>query len=254
MTKVAFFNTKPYDEKAFSPHLKLNEDKVNAVFYESPLNIDTVNLANGFDVVCVFVNDVIGRRLISTLADLGVKHIALRCAGFNNVDIEHAKKCGIDVSRVPAYSPEAVAEHSVGLMLTLARKLHKAYNRVRDGNFELDGLQGITLNSKTVGIVGTGHIGIATIKILNGFGCNVICYDLVQKKEVLALGAAYEPIETLYEKSDIISLHCPLLASTHHMVNTESLAMMKDGVMIINTSRGGSVSYTHLTLPTIYSV
>ena len=241
MINVAFFSAKRYDEKAFAPLLEKFAQDLNVTFFESPLNPDTASLATQFDAVCVFVNDQVDAQVLRMLADSGTKHVALRCAGFNNIDLEVAKQCGIEVSRVPAYSPEAVAEHTVGLILTLGRKLHKAYNRVREGNFELDGLQGLTLHKKTVGIIGTGHIGLATLKILNGFGCKLLCYDIKVNPEALALGAQYVSLDEIYKTSDIISLHCPLLEATHHLINDDSLAKMKDGVMIINTSRGGLV-------------
>lgn len=242
MINVAFFSAKNYDKQTFEPYLQAHSKNISIEFFEASLSHKTVELAQGFDVVCLFVNDVCNDAVISALSSHGVQHIALRCAGFNNIDLKSAKANQIQVSRVPAYSPEAVAEHTVGLILTLGRKLHKAFNRVREGNFELEGLQGITLHNKTVGLIGTGHIGLATARILTGFGCRILCYDPTENENMIQLGANYTDIDTLYAKSDIISLHCPLVDSTYHLINDAALEKMKEGVMLVNTSRGGLVN------------
>jgi D-lactate dehydrogenase len=196
--------------------------------------MDTVRLADGFDAICVFVNDKLGADVIAELKVAGVKTILLRCAGFNNVDLVAAAEAGLNVCRVPAYSPEAVAEHCLALMLTLSRKTHKAYNRVRDDNFDLNGLLGINLSGKTVGLLGCGKIGKAMAKILTGFGCNVLVTDPMKPEGNFTLVDA----DTLFASSDVISLHVPLTPSTHHIINRDTIAKMKRGVMIINTSRG----------------
>lgn len=190
------------------------------------------------------MNDKVNRQVIEVLAKKGVKIIALRCAGFNNVDLEAAKEFGIKICRVPAYSPEAVAEHTMAMLLTLNRKTHKAYNRVREQNFALNGLLGFNLFQKTIGIVGTGKIGKAFINIAKGFGCKIIAYDLYPDQELMNNGVEYVELDKLFKTSDIISLHCPLTPENHYMINQETIAMMKDGVTIINTSRGGLIN-TH---------
>lgn len=239
MYKVAVFSSKKYDRKL--AELQPSDSELTLTFFESPLSEETVHLANGFDAICIFVNDQATAPILEKLHEFGISIIALRCAGYNNVDIKTAKALGFTLCRVPEYSPEAVAEHTVGLMLTLSRKFHKAYNRVREGNFALDGLMGFNLHGKTVGILGTGHIGLATIRILRGFGCRVICYDPVENPEVIALGASYSSLTTLFEQSDIVSLHCPLLPETHHIIDQQAIDAMKKGVMIINTSRGALI-------------
>ena len=236
--KIAVFSTKPYD-KDFLNMYNANHD---ISFFDSSLNINTVSLSKGFDVVCVFVNDKVDKQIIEILAQNGVGLIALRCAGFNNVDLSAAKQHNIKVVRVPAYSPEAVAEHTIALILTLNRKTHKAYNRVREGNFSLQNLIGFDLYKKTIGVVGTGKIGAAFCKIMLGFGCEVMAYDVYPSKELIDLGVKYFDLDKIYEQSDIISLHCPLTADTKHIINAHSLDKMKDGVMIINTSRGGLIN------------
>jgi D-lactate dehydrogenase len=187
------------------------------------------------------VNDKVNAEVIAALAAKQVKVIALRCAGFNNVDLQAAKEYGIKVCRVPAYSPEAVAEHAVAMIMTLNRKTHKAYNRVREQNFSLNGLMGFDLHGKTVGLVGTGNIGKAFAKIMMGFGCRVLAFDLIANKEMEALGVQYLPLLEVLQQADIVSLHCPLNEQTHHLVNTDTLTIMKQGVMLINTSRGGLI-------------
>jgi D-lactate dehydrogenase len=210
-------------------------------FFEARLTTETASLARNFPVVCVFVNDQLDRETLNILAQSDTKLIALRCAGFNNVDLKAAKEFGITVVRVPAYSPYAVAEHAVGLILTLNRKLHRAYYRVRDGNFALDGLLGFDLHGRTVGIFGTGKIGRITAKILAGFGCNILGYDLYPHAEFEQIGGKYVDSRELVAQSDIISLHCPLTPETYHLINTETINFMKQGVMLINTSRGALI-------------
>ena len=242
--KISFFSTQPYDNVFFE---KYNADfGFELDFFETQLNTHTVNLIQNSTVVCVFVNDVVNDSVIEKLAEKGVKIIALRCAGFNNVDLEAAKKHGIQVCRVPAYSPEAVAEHAMAMILTLNRKIHKAYNRVREQNFSLNGLLGFDLHGKTVGIIGTGNIGKAFSKIVKGFGCKVLAYDIVTNSEMESDGVRFVDIETIFKESDIISLHCPLNDKTSHIINENSLAQMKNNVMIINTSRGGLIDTTDI--------
>lgn len=239
MPKIAVFSSKKYDQTFLSQYN--NYPDLALSFFETKLSKETVHIAKGFDAVCIFVNDEVDKTVLTQLSHFGIKAIALRCAGFNNVDVKVAKELGIKICRVPEYSPEAVAEHTVGLMLTLSRKFHKAYNRVREGNFSLDGLMGFNLFNKTVGIIGTGNIGLATLTILTGFGCKIICYDPIDNPEAIRLGAEYVDLDTLYSSSDIISLHCPLVPQTQHLINVESIELMKDKVMLINTSRGGLI-------------
>ena len=234
--KVAVFSTKSYDKEFFD---KANADKNHELtYFESSLKEKSVKLAENFDAVCVFVNDKLTKEVIEELAALKIKLIALRCAGFNNVDISSAHKNNIKVLRVPAYSPYAVAEHAVALILTLNRKTHKAYNRVREGNFSLERLTGFDLHGKTVGVIGTGKIGSVFANIMKGFGCHVVAYDKFQNKELIESGVRYLSLNELLKVSDIISLHCPLTPETNHMINNDSLSQMKNGVMLINTSRG----------------
>jgi D-lactate dehydrogenase len=234
--KAAVFSTKPYDKEYLE---KANrESNHELVFFESPLNQKTVLLADNFDAVCVFVNDTITKEVIEELVKLKVRLILLRCAGFNNVDIESACANSVTVLRVPAYSPTAVAEHAVALIMTLNRKTHKAYNRVREGNFSIERLTGFELYGKTVGVVGTGRIGASFARIMKGFGCNVIAYDNFPNPELANSVVGYCSLEEVFEKSDILSLHCPLTPETNHLINSDSLKLMKQGVMVINTSRG----------------
>jgi D-lactate dehydrogenase len=234
--KVAVFNTKPYDREYL--------EKANATaghefsFFETSLKPTTVKLAGGHQAVCVFVNDTLSREVIESLAALNVKSIVLRCAGFNNVDIEAACNNGFSVLRVPAYSPHAVAEHAVALIMALNRKTHKAYNRVREGNFSIERLTGFELAGKTTGVVGTGKIGTAFARIMKGFGCRVVAYDLYPNKQLQNEGVEYLSLEEVFKQSEIISLHCPLTPGTHHVINKQSMKLMKKGVMLINTSRG----------------
>jgi len=237
--KVAFFSTKSYDKEYFNLFNSGNFHELS--FFEVPLNQQTAILTAGFDAVCVFVNDSMDRETIEMIAKNGIKLIALRCAGFNNVDLKAAGDHGIRVVRVPAYSPESVAEHAAALILTLNRKTHKAYNRVREGNFSIENLTGFNLYGKTVGVIGTGLIGAAFCKIMLGFGCKVLAFDIKKSNDLLNKGVLYKNLDDLLIESEIISLHCPLTAQTSHMIDAEAIAKMKDGVMIINTSRGALI-------------
>ncbi len=233
---VTFFSTQPYDQLFFN---QCNEQfDFKLVYFETQLNKTTANLVKDTIAVCVFVNDKVDADVVKQLAANGVKIIALRCAGFNNVDVEACKQNGIKVCRVPAYSPEAVAEHAIAMILTLNRKTHKAYNRVREQNFSLNGLLGFDLHGKTVGVIGTGNIGKAFCKIMLGFGCNVMAFDVIANKEMEAIGVTYHPLIDIYRAADIISLHCPLNDQTKHIINAQTIPMLKKGVMLINTSRG----------------
>jgi D-lactate dehydrogenase len=235
--KIAFFSAKPYDKVFFEKHNK--DFGFQLEFWETHLGPHVVNaLDQGTEVVCVFVNDKLNAEVIKVLSEKGVKIIALRCAGFNNVDVEAAKEFNISVCRVPAYSPEAVAEHAVAMLLTLNRKTHKAYNRVREQNFSLNGLMGFNLHGKTVGVIGTGKIGKAFCRIMLGFGCKVLAYDPFQDEELIKAGIRYERFEEVVQSADIISLHCPLSPENHHIIDAKSLSLMKEKVTIINTSRG----------------
>lgn len=231
--KIAFFDTKPYDKESF---LKF-ADRAQFKFFETKLNEDTVDLAHGFDAVCAFVNDTINAKVIDRLQAMGVRALALRCAGFNNVDMKHAYG-KLHILRVPAYSPYAVAEHTMALLLTSIRRIHKAYIRSKDFNFSLAGLTGFDLHGKTVGVIGTGRIGRVFIDICRGFGMKVLAYD---KYPAADAGLDYVPLETLLKESDILSLHCPLTEETHHMIDEEALNQCKSGVVLLNTSRGALV-------------
>ncbi|MBE6839995.1 MAG: 2-hydroxyacid dehydrogenase [Ruminococcus sp.] len=233
MKKIAFFDMKPYDLEWFD---KLNTE-YEIDYYSEKLTYLTARLAKGYDGVIAFVNDTLNSKTINQLYEFGVKVIALRCSGYNNVNMKAAHD-KITIMRVPVYSPYAVAEHSMALFLSLNRKIHKAYNRTRDFNFSLNGLTGFDLNGKTVGVIGTGKIGQIFIKICKGFGMNVIAYD---PYKIDNPDFTYVDLDTLYKESDVISLHCPLIKSTEYMLNAEAFSMMKDGVYIINTSRGGLI-------------
>ena len=233
--KIAFFDAKPYDMPGFDSFSAGKDIQIK--YFETKLNEDTVSLAAGFDGVCVFVNDTVNETVINRLHEMGVKVIALRCAGFNNVDTRAAFG-KIHVFRVPAYSPYAVAEHAMALLLTINRRTHKAYIRTREFNFSLAGLAGFDLHGKTVGLIGTGKIGRIFADICRGFGMKILAYDKFPNPDA---GLEYVELAELFEKSDIISLHCPLNEETHHMINSDSIARMKEGVVIINTSRGGLV-------------
>ncbi|MGZ8517692.1 MAG: 2-hydroxyacid dehydrogenase [Chitinophagaceae bacterium] len=235
--KVAFFSTQPYDKEYFERYNSRHE----IVFFEAQLNEQTANLAQGCKAVCCFVNDQLNETVLKLLSASGIEIIALRCAGFNNVDLAASKENKLNVVRVPAYSPHAVAEHALALIMTLNRKTHKAYNRVREGNFSLHRLTGFDLYGKTVGVIGTGKIGQCFAQIMQGLGCKVLAFDLIADKKMVDAGVEYLPLMNLLQQSDIISLHCPLTEQTHHLVNKPTLATMKNGVMLINTSRGGLI-------------
>ena len=237
--KFAFFDTKPYDKPSFDRYGE--ESGICFKDFETKLNEDTVELAHGFDGVCVFVNDTVNATVIDKLYEMGVKVVALRCAGFNNVDLKHAEG-RVRVVRVPAYSPYAVAEHTMALLLTSVRRIHKAYIRTRDFNFSLSGMTGFDLHGKTVGVIGTGRIGRVFIDICRGFGMNVLAFDKFPAKDLESReGVRYVDIDTLFEHSDIISLHCPLTEDTYHVIDENSLNKCKKGVVILNTSRGALV-------------
>jgi D-lactate dehydrogenase len=232
---LAVFSTKKWVKDSFSRNLP---PFMEITFFEARLNTETAVLADGFDAVCIFVNDDVNDTVISILADHGVRTVALRCAGFNNVDVKSADNHGIVVCRVPAYSPYAVAEHALGLILSLNRKYHRAHARVREGNFSLDGLMGFDLHGKTFGIIGTGKIGRIFMDIISGLGVKILAYDKYPSDEVIAKGISYVELDQLYRESDIISLHCPLTHETYHLINDYAIKSMKKGVMLINTSRG----------------
>lgn len=237
--KVAVFSAKPYDEKFLTA---VNQQYGHELKFFSPnLDEQTVALAKGFEAVCVFVNDRLDRPIIEQLAQQEIKLIALRCAGYNNVDLDAAEEFDVTVVRVPAYSPHAVAEHAIALILTLNRKIHRAYYRVREGNFSLNGLLGFDLYGRTVGIIGTGNIGRITGQILHGFGCRILAYDLYPNSEFAEKYGEYVALEDLLAQSDIISLHCPLTEDTHHLIDDRAISLMKPGVMLVNTSRGALV-------------
>ncbi|MCI5597038.1 MAG: 2-hydroxyacid dehydrogenase [Lachnospiraceae bacterium] len=230
--KIAFFDTKPYDRIWFEPGAKQLDFSIK--FHEVKLNEDTAVLAKGCDAVCIFVNDVADKNTIEKLCQLGVRAILLRCAGFNNVDLKAAKG-KIHVLRVPSYSPEGVAEYTIALLLTANRKIHRAYTRTRDFNFSIHGLMGVDLHDKTVGVIGTGKIGQMVIDILRGLKMQIIAYDLYPNPN---LDVEYVSLPELFKRSDVITLHCPLTKETEYMINRDSIAMMKKGVILINTSRG----------------
>lgn len=235
--KIAFFSAQSYDINSFEKYNQGNELK----FFATQLNSNTVGLANGFEAVCAFVNDRLDKQVLTQLSTQGINCVLLRCAGFNNVDLETAKELGIDIYRVPAYSPNSVAEHAVALIQTLNRKTHKAYNRVREGNFSLQKLEGFDIFRKNVGVIGTGKIGTAFVKIMLGFGANVLAFDINPSEELKNLGVKYVNLDELFSESDIISIHCPLNEHTNHLIDENSIAKMKNGVMIINTSRGAII-------------
>jgi D-lactate dehydrogenase len=234
--KIALFSAKAYDRDYFEQANQQFNYSID--YFDVRLDSKTARLAHGYPVVCAFVNDDLSRPVLTDLVNNGTRLLAMRCAGYNNVDLEAAKELGLTVVRVPAYSPEAVAEHSVGLMMTLNRRIHKAYQRTRDANFALDGLVGFNMFGKTAGIIGTGKIGIATLRILKGFGMRLLVNDPFQNQAAIELGAEYVDLDTLFRESDVISLHCPLFQENYHLLNAQTFAKMKKGVMIINTSRG----------------
>jgi D-lactate dehydrogenase len=237
--KVTVFSTKPYDKEALD---WANVERGHELVYlEERLAPITAKLADGSPGICAFVNDVLNAEVLRTLAAGGTSLIAMRCAGFNNVDLACADDLGLTVARVPAYSPYAVAEHTVALMMALNRKTHRAYNRVREGNFSLNGLMGRDFNGHIAGIIGTGKIGEVVAKILNGLGLQLLAYDLYKNPECEKLGVRYVELEELFRTAEIITLHCPLTPETHHLINDDSLRLMKHGVAIINTSRGALI-------------
>ncbi len=236
--RVTVYSTKPYDRHFLDRGKDIG---LELRYCEARLSSDTFSLAAGADAICAFVNDDLSRPMLEQLAGLGVKLIALRCAGFNNVDLVAAQALGLTVARVPAYSPYAVAEHTMAIILALNRKIHRAYNRVREGNFALEGLLGFDLHGKTFGIVGTGKIGAVLARIASGFGCTVLGHDLVQNPECLASGMTYVDREEIMRRSDVLSLNCPLTPDTYHMIRSETLPLLKRGVMVINTSRGAVI-------------
>lgn len=237
--KVAVFSAKAYDEQFLTIANQAHHHELT--FLRARLTAETVSLANGFPVTCVFINDQLNESTLPILSRQGTRLVALRSAGYNNVNLVVAQEVGITVVRVPAYSPYAVAEHAVGLILTLNRKLHRAYNRVRDDNFSLEGLLGFDLHGSTVGIVGTGKIGYCFARIMHGFGCHLLAYDVFQNPECIALGVEYVGLTELLTRSDVVSLHCPLTSETHYLINRDSLSHLKPGSMLINTSRGGLI-------------
>ncbi len=242
--RVAFFHATPYRNELYT---KKNKYNYTLHFFASRLTLETVPLAAGFRVIVVSANDCLDAEVLSHLHNLGVELIALRCAGFNNVDLTACAELGFSIARVPAYSPNAVAEHAVALMMALNRKTHRAHNRVREGNFSLDGLVGFDLCGKTAAVIGTGKIGACTLRILHGFGCRLLAHDLYPNGKLAEeLNLSYLPLEEIFPQSDIISLHAPLTEESHHLINRESVAMMKPGVMLINTARGALIDSTAL--------
>jgi len=241
--KITVFSTQTYDRKYLTQALEnLKSTPAHTLnFLETHLNAQTASLASGSEGVCAFVNDTLDRDTLQALATVGVRTIALRSAGYNHVDLDAAKALDLVITRVPAYSPYAVAEHTIALMLSLNRQIPRAYNRVREGNFALQGLLGFDIHGLTVGIIGTGKIGLCVARILKGFGCRILTHDPQPSKEAEALGCEAVSLDTLLSTSDIITLHCPLTPDTHHVINAQSLQKMKPGVMLLNTSRGGLV-------------
>ncbi|CCN48573.1 D-lactate dehydrogenase [Vibrio nigripulchritudo MADA3029] len=236
MLKIAFFSSKSYDERSFNQENERYSYQFE--FHDFRLTEQTARLASGCDVVCAFVNDDLSAPVLQQLADTGVKVVAMRCAGFDRVDLQAAETLGLKVVRVPAYSPESIAEHAVGMMLCLNRRYHKAYQRTRDANFSLEGLVGFNFHGKTAGIVGSGKIGLATMRILKGLGLEILCYDPYQNPAAIDLGVKYTELEEVYKHADVISLHCPSTPENRNMLNADAFSKMKDGVMIVNTSRG----------------
>jgi D-lactate dehydrogenase len=236
--RVAVFSSKSYDREYLD---RFNQNEHQLSYFDASLNADTVVLSKGYNAACLFVNDKADADTLEKLSGNGIKLIALRCAGFNNINLEAAAKNDIKVARVPAYSPEAVAEHAVAMILTLNRKTHKAYNRVRESNFSLENLVGFNLHDKTVGVIGTGRIGQAFCRIMLGFGCRIIAFDKFPSEEMKSAGVKYCGLEELLRQSDVISLHCPLVPETHHLVDKGAFDKMKKGVMLINCSRGAVI-------------
>lgn len=240
LLKVAVFSTRSYD-RTFFDAASAAAGGHQLTYFEARLDKHSAALAAGYEAVCAFVNDHLGRDVLKQLDDNGTRLIALRSAGFNHVDLQAAHEFGLSVARVPAYSPDSVAEHTVALILSLDRKIHRAYARVREGNFSLEGLLGFGLRGKTLGIVGTGKIGLRVAQILSGFGCRIIAYDPHRDPAMTTIGGDYVDLPVLLTQSDIISLHCPLTPGTHHLIDKRAIGRMKPGVMLINTSRGAVV-------------
>lgn len=239
--KVTVFSTRAYDRE-FLDLANAQAGKPHALRYLEPeLSLETAALAEGAEAICAFVNDRMDRAVLEALSAHGTRLIALRSAGFNNVDLRAAEALGVAVARVPSYSPESIAEHTVGLILALNRKLHRAYVRVREGNFALDGLLGFDLGRRTVGIIGTGRIGLATARILAGFGCSLLAYDPQPNDAAIEQGVCYVPLATLLETADIVSIHCPLTPQTRHLIDAAAIARMRPGAILVNTSRGAVV-------------
>ncbi len=239
--RITVYSAQPYDRRFFDELVESRADAgLEWIYQTASLDTGTVTLAEGSDAICVFVNDCLDAEVLEALAAMDIRAIVLRCAGFNNIDLETAHRLGLFVARVPAYSPEAVAEHALAMIMTLNRKTHRAFNRVREGNFALDGLLGVTLHGKTAGVIGTGRIGLCMARILKGLGCEVLGYDPYPSDTFLAYGEVV-PLEALLARSDIVSLHCPLTEQTHHMIDAETLAAMKPGAMLVNTSRGALI-------------
>lgn len=241
MKRIAFFDAKPYDKPGFEAYAQ--DGDISFKYYETRLNMDTVELARGCDGVCAFVNDTLDEPVLEALSGHGIRVIALRCAGFNQVDLEAAERLGLTILRVPAYSPYAVAEHAMALLLTIVRRTHKAYIRTRDFNFSLNGMTGFDLHGKTVGIIGMGRIGRVFADICRGFGMYILAYDPFPAPDA---PERYVPLDELLRRSDVISLHCPLTEETYHLIDRGSMALMKPGVVIINTSRGALIDAEEL--------
>ncbi len=239
--RTMIFSARAYDRRSLTQAAEADDLDHELVFVDHHLDEHTALAADGFDAVCAFVNDDLSRPVLEVLADRGVRMVAMRCAGYNNVDLDAANELGMTVARVPAYSPYAVAEHTVALMLALDRRIPRAAARVREGNFSLDGLLGFDLRSRRVGIIGTGKIGMIVARILRGFGCSLRAYDPYPADEVRDLGVRYVDLDTLLDECDVITLHCPLTPETHHVLDAAAFAKMKRGAMVVNTSRGGLV-------------
>ncbi|KAI1142633.1 D-isomer specific 2-hydroxyacid dehydrogenase [Hypoxylon sp. FL0543] len=242
--QLAVFSAKPYDKQYLTSARATELDStsgVDIVYHEFALSLETVSLVKDARAICVFVNDDLSANVLESLHEAGVRAILLRCAGYNNVDLQAARRLGLFVANVPSYSPEAVAEFAVAQIQTLNRNTHRAYNRVREGNFSLQGLLGRTLHGKTVGVIGTGRIGVAFARIMHGFGCRLLAYDPFENDEFKKYGT-YTDLTTLLSESDFVSLHCPLTDKTRHIINNETLSKMKKGAMLVNTSRGGLIN------------
>ncbi len=245
-TNIVFFDSKSYDidffDREISTFNQTHSNKLRAIYIKEKISLQNLAKAVGAQAVCVFVNDVVDKPILNRLKELEIDTVALRCAGFDNVDYEYAKSIGIKVFRVPAYSPHSVAEHTIALLLSLNRKIHRAYNRTRDNNYSLEGLLGFDLFGKTVGVIGTGKIGGIVAEILHGFGMQILLYDKYQNQQLAdKIGSKYVDLDTIYTQSDVITLHCPLSSETYHLLNKSAFDKMKDGVIILNTSRGGLI-------------